>query len=176
MSNKDAKPKAPKKTVFRYLDKNPVRVATSNLFIDTESIPVDYMVGVIFAEIGGQELINYSMTELSGNENTSPIKDISSINDKFSPYNILSTNRRSQNASVPGAPEFTLDLLDYTLEVSDATSFVNETAFDNYTKDIAETSPNIYIDAIWQNILISLDDSAEGLLLELDFVRFGDTL
>lgn len=175
MSNKDAKPKAPKKTVFRYLDKNPVRVATSNLFIDTESVPVDYMVGVIFNEIGGQELINYSMTELSGEENVSPIKDIYRINDKFSPYNILPTNRGPLIASTTDTPEPTLDLLDYTLEVSDETSFINETAFDNYNKDIVETSPNVYIDAIWQNILISLDDSAEGLLLELDFVRFGDT-
>ncbi len=175
MSDKDAKPKTRNKTIFRYLDKNPVRVATSNLFIDTESVPVDYMVGVIFAEIGGQELINYSMTELSGNENTSPIKDISSINDKFSPYNILSTNRRSGNASVSGAPEFTLDLLDYTLEVSDETSFVN-TDEAAYLRDIALTNESVSIDSVWQNILISLDDSAEGLLLELDFVRFGETL
>ena len=173
---KDPKPKAPKKTVFRYLDKNPVRVATSNLFIDTESVPVDYMVGVVFGSIGGQELINYSMTELSGEENASPIKDIYRINQKFSPYNILPTNRGPQNSNNIGAPDFTLDLLDYTLSVTGDTSFVNETNPYEYLRDITEANPNVYIDSTWQNIVVNLDDSAEGLLLELDFVRFGETL
>ena len=169
-------PKPPKKTVFKYFDKNPVRVATSNLFIDTESVPVDYMVGVVFGEIGGQELINYSMTELSGEENTSPIKDIYRINDRFSPFNILPTNRSPQNSNAIGAPDFTLDLLDYTLSVTGETSFVNESNPLEYLRDIREESPNVYIDSTWQNVVINLDDAAEGLILELDLVRFGETL
>jgi hypothetical protein len=170
----DPKPQAPKKTVFRYLDKNPVKVATSNLFIDTESVPVDYMVGVVFGSIGGQELINYSMTELSGEENTSPIKDIYKINEKFSSNNILQTNRNSQNSNAPGTPEFTLNLLDYTLEVSDKTSFVDAAAAPD--RDIILSSTNVYMSNDWQNLVINLSDNAEGLLLELDFVRFGNTL
>ena len=173
---KDPKPKAPKKTIFRYFDKNPVRVATSNLFIDTEGVPVDYMVGVVFGEIGGQELINYSMTELSGEENTSPIKDIYRINDRFSSNNILSTNRGSQNPKPAASPEFTLDLLDYVLDVSDETISTGYSPVVDRYIDIAESSPNIYIDPNWQNIVINLDDSAEGLILELDLVRFGETL
>ena len=173
---KDPKPKAPKKTIFRYFDKNPVRVATSNLFIDTEGVPADYMVGVVFGEIGGQELINYSMTELSGEENTSPIKDIYRINDKFSPFNILPTNRGSQNPSPSTRPDFTLDLLDYTLDVSDETISTGYNALVDRDLNIAEANPNTYIDSNWQNVVINLNDSAEGLILELDLVRFGETL
>jgi hypothetical protein len=172
---KDPKPKAPKKTIFRYFDKNPVRVATSNLFIDTEGVPVDYMVGVVFNEIGGQELINYSMTELSGQENTSPIKDIYTINEKFSPFNILPTNRDSLNPSIPGAPELTLDLLDHTFDATNEISVITNPTIFSF-KDIVSADQFEYIDAIWQNILINLEDSAEGLLLEVDLVRFGETL
>jgi len=172
----DPKPQAAKKTLFRYLDKNPVKVATSNLFIDTESVPVDYMVGVVFGSIGGQELINYSMTELSGEENTSPIKDIYKINEKFSSNNILQTNRNSQNSNAPGTSEFTLDLLDYTLEVSDEASSTGYNYIVDRDTDIAETNPHIYINSNWQNIVINLSDATEGLILELDLVRFGETL
>jgi hypothetical protein len=35
-----------------------VKIATSNLFIENETVPIDYMVGAIFDDIGGQELIN----------------------------------------------------------------------------------------------------------------------
>jgi hypothetical protein len=174
MTNKNPKPKAPKKTVFRYLDKNPVRIATSNLFIDTEGVPVDYMVGVIFNEIGGQELINYSMTDLSGEENVSPIKDIYNINERFSPFNILPTNRSPLIGNAPTAAEPTLNLLEYTPNVSDETSFVLPPSAPS--RDVVLSNPNLYIDATWQNVLINLEDLAEGLLLELDFARFGETI
>jgi hypothetical protein len=173
VGNKDPKP--PKKTIFRYLDKNPVRIATSNLFIDTSSVPIDYMVGVIFEEIGGQELIGYSMEDFSGDENISPIKDITKINERYSPYNIFPMARTTQLPSTAGSPELTLDLRDYLLEVSDETLFVNKEAFSLGDRSISLANPNVYIDPEWQNILIDLQDSAEGLILELDLVRFGDT-
>ena len=125
------------------------------------------MVGVIFGQIGGQELLNYSMTELSGNENSKPIKDISIINERYSPYNILTMG----NSASKTASQFDIKLSDYLVETGDVV-FVS--GIGTYGR-VEVSNPDVYIDSSWENIVITLDDSAEGLLLEVDFIRFGDT-
>ena len=69
---------------------------------------------------------------------------------------------------------FTFKLSDFLLELDSSITTVN--TFGASITDIWLSNPNVYIDSTWQNVVIKLDDKAEGFVLEVDFVRFGDTL
>lgn len=141
------KAKPPKVSYFGYNKREPIKIATSNLFIDTGTVPVDYMVGAIFDEIGGQELINYGSSEFFKDPEILPISDISNISDKYNPYNILSN--------------------------SDGIATINSIFNINLNKYIPElilASPNIYVDDNWRNVIIELEDGSEDYYIEVEFV------
>lgn len=157
-----------KRNVYNYLRKTPVKIATSNLFIDTATTPVDYMVGVVFSQIGGQELINYSTPQFSGNENIKICKDIYTINERFSSSNILKNTSGTESINT----QYLINLFDYLPEVSD-TAFISIPGTLDYYLGLS--SPNTYISSDWTTLSILLDEAAEGLILEVDFIRLGDT-
>jgi hypothetical protein len=44
--------------IFAYGAPDPIKIATSNLFVDKDNLDVDYMTGLIFEDIGAMELSN----------------------------------------------------------------------------------------------------------------------
>jgi hypothetical protein len=142
-----ANPKPPKPSYFGYNKREPIKIATSNLFLDTGKVPVDYMVGAIFNEIGGQELINYGSSEFLKDPKILPISDISNVLDKYSSYNIL--NNSDGTATIFGVFDINLN------------KYIPEPSLLNITT---------YIDDTWKNIIIELEDGAEDYYIEVEFV------
>jgi hypothetical protein len=66
-----------------------VKIATSNLFIENETVPIDYMVGAIFDDIGGQELINSTDRDGLLRSDGSIIGNIGEVIDDNNPITIM---------------------------------------------------------------------------------------
>jgi hypothetical protein len=71
----------------------PVKTATLDIILfDEESIPIDGMFDQIFENIGGQELINITRSDIVNGQKISyqPIKNLSAIQQRYNSSNILS--------------------------------------------------------------------------------------
>ena len=71
----------------------PVKTATLDIILfDEESIPTDGMFDQIFENIGGQELISITRSDIINGQKISyqPIKNLSAIQQRYNPNNILS--------------------------------------------------------------------------------------
>jgi len=71
----------------------PVKTATLDIILfDEEATTVDTMADLIFENIGGQELINITRSDIINGQKISyqPIKNLSSIQQRYNPNNILS--------------------------------------------------------------------------------------
>jgi LysM repeat protein len=71
----------------------PVKTATLDIILfDDEATTVDTMADLIFENIGGQELINITRSDIVNGQKISyqPIKNLSSIQQRYNPNNILS--------------------------------------------------------------------------------------
>jgi len=150
-----AKPKKRTITKVGYNKREPVKIATSNLFIETENVPVDYMVGAIFGEIGGQEFINYDSAEILTNPGGLPMSNLQTILDKYSPSNILSISDGSSSI----LSEFDINLNNYLLS--------EDLSVNQF---FAIANPRIYIDSNNKNIVIELEDEAENFVVEVEFL------
>jgi len=149
-------PKPPKKTVLGYNKKKPVRIATSDLFIDKDDVPVDYMVGVIFEEIGGQELISQS-SESVYNSNRSEISNIYEVSERYSPFNLL--NISDGMLATMGNIDINLNSYLPELDLSLNTNF----EIDN---------PSAYIDSNWKNLIIEFEDATEDFVVEVEIISW----
>lgn len=73
-----------------------IKIASSNLFVFSESsLAIESMTDAIFEDIGGHELIDITRTDLAYNIDSQTvdnqlIKNLSSLNDKYSPKSIAS--------------------------------------------------------------------------------------
>lgn len=77
-----------------------VKVADPDIILfDSESIPVDIMTDLIFENIGGQEIINISRTDLVNGQSViySPIKNLSQVYLRYNPQNILALQETSDS-------------------------------------------------------------------------------
>jgi hypothetical protein len=71
----------------------PVKTATLDIILfDEESVPIDGMFDQIFENIGGQELISITRSDIVNGQKISyqPIKNLSAIQQRYNPNNILS--------------------------------------------------------------------------------------
>jgi len=71
----------------------PVKTATTDIILfDDETVPIDTMADLIFENIGGQELINITRSDIVNGQKISyqPIRNLSSIQQRYNPNNILS--------------------------------------------------------------------------------------
>ena len=71
----------------------PVKTATMDIILfDEESVPTDGMFDQIFENIGGQELISITRSDIVNGQKISyqPIKNLSAIQQRYNPNNILS--------------------------------------------------------------------------------------
>lgn len=76
----------------------PVKTATVDIVLfDDEATTVDTMADLIFENIGGQELINITRSDIINGQKISyqPIKNLSSIQQRYNPNNILSLQQTS---------------------------------------------------------------------------------
>lgn len=76
----------------------PVKTASiDTILFDDESVSIDQMADFIFEEIGGQELINIARSDVINGQKIlhQPIKNLSSIQQRYNPNNILSLQQTS---------------------------------------------------------------------------------
>jgi hypothetical protein len=100
--------KVGKAVVSGYNGKDPIRIATSNLFIETEIVAIETMAGAIFNDIGGQELINdIPFDILYGSSDR--ITNISSVVAQVDPLEIMNSQDTSQSA----LNQYVLNIQDY---------------------------------------------------------------
>ena len=90
-----ATPPAPELEMFsaRMFSAPPVKTATLDIILfDEESVPTDGMFDQIFENIGGQELISITRSDIVNGQKISyqPIKNLSAIQQRYNPNNILS--------------------------------------------------------------------------------------
>jgi len=95
-----ATPPAPEPVTFALASfaPAPVKTATPDIILfDDEIIPVDTMADLIFENIGGQELISISRSDIINGQKISyqPIKNLSSVQQRYNPNNILSLQQTS---------------------------------------------------------------------------------
>jgi hypothetical protein len=86
-------PPAPILPVTISLPPPPVKTATLDIILfDEESVPIDGMFDQIFENIGGQELISITRSDIVNGQKISyqPIKNLSAIQQRYNPNNILS--------------------------------------------------------------------------------------
>jgi len=91
-----ATPPAPEPEMFSatmFAAPPPVKTATLDIILfDEESVPTDGMFDQIFENIGGQELISITRSDIVNGQKISyqPIKNLSAIQQRYNPNNILS--------------------------------------------------------------------------------------
>ena len=91
-----ATPPAPEPEMFSarmFAAPPPVKTATLDIILfDEENIPIDGMFDQIFENIGGQELISITRSDIVNGQKISyqPIKNLSAIQQRYNPNNILS--------------------------------------------------------------------------------------
>jgi hypothetical protein len=71
----------------------PVKTAPiDTILFNDETVPIDTMADLIFENIGGRELINITRSDIVNGQKISyqPIKNLSSIQQRYNPNNILS--------------------------------------------------------------------------------------
>ena len=90
-----ATPPAPESEMFSaaMFSAPPVKTATLDIILfDEESVPTDGMFDQIFENIGGQELISITRSDIVNGQKISyqPIKNLSAIQQRYNPNNILS--------------------------------------------------------------------------------------
>lgn len=91
-----ATPPAPESEMFSarmFAAPSPVKTATLDIILfDEENIPTDGMFDQIFENIGGQELISITRSDIVNGQKISyqPIKNLSAIQQRYNPNNILS--------------------------------------------------------------------------------------
>jgi hypothetical protein len=91
-----ATPPAPEPEMFSarmFFAPPPVKTATLDIILfDEENIPTDGMFDQIFENIGGQELISITRSDIVNGQKISyqPIKNLSAIQQRYNPNNILS--------------------------------------------------------------------------------------
>lgn len=72
---------------------NGVLAASKDIFVITdESLPIEIMTDLVFEDIGGQEIINISRSDIVSGQNViyQPIKNLTLLNYQYNPQNIIS--------------------------------------------------------------------------------------
>jgi hypothetical protein len=150
-----------------------VKIATSNLFIDTTSLPIDYMTGAIFDGIGGNEFINGGSSEIILQDANSLVSNASDIQFETN----TKTNEKQADGSETFLSQFEIALNSY---LPTTNSSPQETL--GYSAPMTEENPgyvqvpvqfiekNVYFDENFQNICIELTNLPDGEQVEVEFI------
>ena len=149
----------PQMTVFS-VEKTPVKTATLDIILfDEESVPTDGMFDQIFENIGGQELISITRSDIVNGQKISyqPIKNLSAIQQRYNPNNILSLQQTADKFFAG----FSIKLEDKTPEVGNGTN--GENVYLNASGDLVIEFININADEQVETLI-----SASGTIYEAD--------
>lgn len=135
-----------------------IKPATPDLIdFDEAMVPIDFISAIFFENVGAQELINISRTDLvNGLYLTySPIKNLTNIAQKYSPQNI------------------------FTVPVNAQSIFNNyELKLDDYVPEYG-TGPNgemIYIDPVTRNLTVNVINMINNEKVEVEVLNHGEAL
>jgi hypothetical protein len=96
--NLTATPPAPASAPELTIATTPVKTATPDIVLfDDNALPIEVMSDLIFENIGGQELISITRSDIVNGQKISyqPIKNLSSIQQQYNPNNILGLQQTS---------------------------------------------------------------------------------
>jgi hypothetical protein len=116
-----------------------VLTASKDIFVTSdEAMPIEIMTDLVFEDIGGQEIINISRSDIVNGQNViyQPIKNLTSLNYQYNPQNIISL----QDTSETYFKKFPI-ILDKKLPI-------NGTGPNNETVYIEESTGNIIINIV----------------------------
>lgn len=149
-----------------------VKIATSNLFIDTGSVPVDYMTGAVFDGIGGNEFINGGSSDIILKEGNSLISDANNIL-----YDInTKTNEKQADGTDTIFSQFEISLNSYLpTSLSSTPDFIgyyygNDTGAGAAFLEQTFLEKNVYFDDTYENICIELNNLPDGEEVEVEFI------
>ena len=138
----------------------PVKTATLDIILfDEESVPIDGMFDQIFENIGGQELISITRSDIVNGQKISyqPIKNLSAIQQRYNPNNILSLQQTADKFFAG----FSIKLEDKIPETGNGTN--GENVYLNATGDLIIEFININPDE-----QIETQISVSGTIYEAD--------
>jgi hypothetical protein len=138
----------------------PVKTATLDIILfDEESVPIDGMFDQIFENIGGQELISITRSDIVNGQKISyqPIKNLSAIQQRYNPNNILSLQQTADKFFAG----FSIKLEDKIPEIGNGTNGQN--VYLNATGDLIIEFININPDE-----QIETQISVSGTIYEAD--------
>ena len=157
-----ATPPAPEAEMFsaRMFSAPPVKTATLDIILfDEENIPTDGMFDQIFENIGGQELISITRSDIVNGQKISyqPIKNLSAIQQRYNPNNILSLQQTADKFFAG----FSIKLEDKIPETGNGTN--GENVYLNATGDLIIEFINVNPDE-----QIETQISVSGTIYEAD--------
>ena len=132
-ANLTATPPAPEPEPI-ILQAAPVKTATPDIVLfDDSALPIEVMTDLIFENIGGQELISITRSDIVNGQKISyqPIKNLSSIQQQYNPNNILGLQQTSDKFFAG----FSIKLEDKIPEIGSGTDGEN-VYFDASTGDL----------------------------------------
>ena len=138
----------------------PIKTATLDIILfDEESITTDGMFDQIFENIGGQELISITRSDIVNGQKISyqPIKNLSAIQQRYNPNNILSLQQTADKFFAG----FSIKLEDNTPQICNVT--YGENVYLNATGDLIIEFVNINADE-----QIETQISVSGTIYEAD--------
>jgi hypothetical protein len=138
----------------------PVKTATLDIILfDEESVPTDGMFDQIFENIGGQELISITRSDIVNGQKISyqPIKNLSAIQQRYNPNNILSLQQTADKFFAG----FSIKLEDKVPQIGNGTN--GENVYLNATGDLVIEFININADE-----QIETQISVSGTIYEAD--------
>lgn len=150
-----------------------VKIATSNLFIDTGNVPVDYMTGAVFDGIGGNEFINGGSSEIILREGNSLI---SNANDILFDIN-TKTNEKQADGTDSVFSQFEISLNSYLPStISSEPELIGIYYGTNPVNGELKYSfieKNVYFDATYENICIELNNLLPDEEVEVEFITLA---
>lgn len=138
----------------------PIKTATLDIILfDEESVPTDGMFDQIFENIGGQELISITRSDIVNGQKISyqPIKNLSSIQQRYNPNNILSLQQTADKFFAG----FSIKLEDKTPQIGNGPN--GENVYLNATGDLIIEFINVNADE-----QIETQISVSGTIYEAD--------
>ena len=158
-----ATPPAPEPEMFSarmFAAPPPVKTATLDIILfDEENIPTDGMFDQIFENIGGQELISITRSDIVNGQKISyqPIKNLSAIQQRYNPNNILSLQQTADKFFAG----FSIKLEDKIPETGNGTN--GENVYLNATGDLVVEFINVNPDE-----QVETQISVSGTIYEAD--------
>lgn len=128
----------------------PVKTATPDIILfDDTVLPIEVMTDLIFENIGGQELLNIARTDTINGQKIiyQPIKNLTTIQQKYNPNNILNIDKTSDK-----------HFSGYTIKLEEKIPSVGN----------GTNGENVYIDSETGDLVIELINMSRGEQVELE--------